>query len=88
MIRREYLGGLGLTEDQTASVMDILGNQIRFIKLLEREKVSNISAALRVTDIAEVDFDDEELLREKIRIEFSDLIPKQNKNVQIWASKK
>ena len=88
MITREYLKGLGLTEDQISAISSMMEKQIRFIKLLELERVNRISAVLRITDITELDFRNEDLLREKIRLEFSDMIPRKTNNVQIWGIRK
>ena len=85
MVDRKYLEELGLDEDQIARLMDRLNKESRFRQLLGQAGVTNVELISIATDIREVDFSNERLLKEKILIEFGDMIPKAKKNVQIWA---
>lgn len=90
MINREYLERLELTEDQITLLMDAMKKESRYRQILSQEKVSPsiIEAIMKTVDLEKVDFSNEDLIREKIRIEWADMIPKKSQNVQIWANKK
>ena len=90
MINREYLERLELTEDQITLLMDAMKKESRYRQILSQEKVSPsiIEAIMKTVDLEKVDFSNEDLIREKIRIEWADMIPKKSDNVQIWANKK
>lgn len=90
MISREYLERLELTEDQITLLMDAMSKESRYRQILSQEGVtpSIIEPIMRTVDLEKVDFSNEDLLREKIRIEWADMIPKKSGNVQIWANKK
>lgn len=90
MISREYLERLELTEDQITLLMDAMSKESRYRQILSQERVtpSIIEPIMRTVDLEKVDFSNEDLLREKIRIEWADMIPKKSENVQIWANKK
>lgn len=90
MISREYLERLELTEDQITLLMDAMSKESRYRQILSQERVSPsvIEPIMRTVDLEKVDFSNEDLLREKIRIEWADMMPKKSENVQIWANKK
>lgn len=90
MINREYLERLELTEDQITLLMDAMKKESRYRQILSQERVSPsvIEPIMKTVDLEKVDFSNEDLLREKIRIEWADMIPKKSDNVQIWANKK
>ena len=91
MISREYMERLGLTEDQITLLMDAQNKENKYRRLLESEHVLHIEAIMRVTDLEKMDLSNEDLIREKIRIEYEDMIPRQYKkgsDVQIWAKGK
>lgn len=93
MIKREYMERLGLTEDQITLLMEAQDKESRYRRLLESEHVLHIEAIVRLTDMESLDLSNEELVREKIRVEYDDMIPRQYKktegsNVQIWAQRK
>lgn len=91
MISREYMESLGLNEDQITLLMDAQEKESRFRRLLESEHCTHIEAIVRLTDMDSLDLSNEDLIREKIRIEYDDMIPRQYKkgsDVQIWGSKK
>ena len=93
MISREYMERLGLTEDQITLLMDAQNKESKYRRLLESEHCTHIEAIVRLTDMESLDLSNEELVREKIRVEYDDMIPRQYKktegsNVQIWAQRK
>ena len=91
MISREYMERLGLTEDQITLLMDAQSKENKYRRLLESEHVLHIEAIMRVTDLEKMDLSNEDLIREKIRIEYEDMIPRQYRkgsDVQIWAKGK
>ena len=84
---------LGLTEDQITLLMKAQDKESKYRRLLESEHVLHIEAIVRLTDMESLDLSNEELVREKIRVEYDDMIPRQYKktegsNVQIWAQRK
>lgn len=91
MISREYMERVGLNEDQITLLMEAQDKESKYRRLLESEHCSHIEAIVRLTDMDSLDLSDEALIREKIRIEYDDMIPRQYKkgsDVQIWGSKK
>lgn len=88
MISREYMERLGLTEDQITLLSEAMKKESRYRQLLSQERVSPtiIEAIMRTEDLEKVDFSNEDLIREKIRVEWADMIPKQNS--QIWGINK
>ena len=90
MVNREYLERLELTEDQITLLMEALKKESRYRDLLGKERVSSavIESILKVTDLEKVDLSNEDLIREKIRVEWADFIPKKGSDVQIWGSRK
>lgn len=92
MISRGYMERLGLTEDQITLLMDAQEKESRFRRLLESEHCIHTESIVRLTDLESLDLSDEELVREKIRIENADMIPRQYRktgsDVQIWATGK
>lgn len=95
MISREYMERLGLTEDQITLLSEAMKKESRYRQLLTQERVSPtiIEDIMRNEDLEKVDFSNEELVREKIRVEYDDMIPRQYKkvegsNVQIWANRR
>lgn len=93
MISREYMERLGLTEDQITLLMEAQDKESKYRRLLESEHCTHVEAIVRLTDMESLDLSNEELVREKIRVEYDDMIPRQYKktegsNVQIWAQRK
>lgn len=76
---------LGLTEDQITLLSEAMGKESRYRQLLSQEGVtpSVIELIIRIEDMEKLDLSNEDLIREKIRIEWEDMIPKKKKNVQI-----
>ena len=76
MVNREYLERLELTEDQITLLMDTLKKESRYREILAQERVnpSVIESILNVTDLEKVDFSNEGLIRELVRVEWSDFI--------------
>lgn len=87
MVDRKYLERLGLKEGQITLLMEALKKESRYRDLLGKERVSPavVESILKVTDLEKVDLSNEDLIREKIRLEWGEFIPKQSGNVQIWA---
>lgn len=81
MVNREFLEGLGLTEEQVSVICDALDRESRYRRILLDEKVSPgaVELIIRTTDLNEIDLSDEPLLREKVRAEWEQLIPKEKK---------
>jgi hypothetical protein len=82
MINTAFLQRIGLNDDQITILMDALEKESRYRKILGSEHVGHIEAIMRITDMDEIDLSNEELLREKIRIEYDDMIPKYFKECQ------
>ena len=76
MISREYMERLGLTEDQITLLMDAQSKENKYRRLLELEHVQHIEAIMRVTDLEKMDLSNEDLIRELVRVEWSDFIMK------------
>lgn len=77
MISSKYMKRIGLTDDQITLLMDAQEKESRYRKILESEHCTHIEAIVKITDMEKLDLSNEELLREKIRIEWDDFIPKQ-----------
>ena len=80
MIRREYLERLELTEDQITLLMDTLKKESRYREILSQENVSPklIETIMKTVDLEKVDFSNEDLIRELIKVEWSDFIMKKS----------
>lgn len=78
MISREYLERLELTEDQITLLMDAMKKESRYREILSQEKVAPtvIESILKTVDLEKVDFSNEDLIRELVRVEWSDFIMK------------
>ena len=76
MIDNKYLREIGLNEDQITLLRDRLDRESRYRKILGSEHVMHIEEIMKLTDIDSIDFDNDDLLRLKIRTEFEDFIPK------------
>ena len=76
MIDNDFLCEIGLNEDQIVLLRERLDKESRFRRLLGSEHVTHIEDVMRIADIDDIDFKDEELLRLKIRTEYEPLIPK------------
>ena len=78
MISREYLERLELTEDQITLLMDAMKKESRYREILSQEKVAPtvIESIMKTVDLEQVDFSNEDLIRELVRVEWSDFIMK------------
>lgn len=78
MVSREYMERLGLTEDQIILLSKAMKKESRYRQLLSQEGIrpSVIEPIIRAEDMEKLDLSNEDLIREKIRIEWGDLIPK------------
>lgn len=85
MISADYMERLGLTEDQISLLSEAMKKESRYRQLLSQEGVtpSVIELIVRNEDMEKLDLSNEDLVREKIRIEWEGMIPKKKKNVQI-----
>ena len=72
---RDYLEGIGLTADQIALITAELEKESEYRRILGLEHVSHVEAIMRITDMKKIDLSNEDLLREKIRVEYDDMIP-------------
>ena len=77
MISKGYMEKIGLTEDQISLLMDIQEKESKYRRILESEHCIRTEGIIRLTDMESLDLSDEDLIREKIRIEYEDMIPKQ-----------
>lgn len=77
MVDRKFLEGLRLTEEQVSVICDALDRESRYRRILLDENVNpgTVELILRATDLNEVDFSNESLLREKVRVEWEQFIP-------------
>lgn len=78
MISREYLERLELAEDQITLLMDAMKKESRYREILSQEKVAPtvIESIMKTVDLEKVDFSNEDLIRELVRVEWSDFIMK------------
>jgi hypothetical protein len=72
---RDYLEGIGLTGDQIALITTELEKESEYRRILGSEHVGHIESIMRITDMKKIDLSNEDLLREKIRVEYDDMIP-------------
>ena len=75
MVDKKFLQHIGLTGDQVTLLSDALRKESRYRELLLQEGVyyKVVEKVVRATKLEEVDFSNEDLLREKIRAEWSPL---------------
>ena len=75
MIDKKFLQHIGLDENQITLLTDALRKESRYREILLQEGVSPscVEAVVRVTKLEEVDLSNEDLLREKVRAEWSPL---------------
>ena len=78
MIDNEYLKEIGLSEDQITILKDALKRERQYRKLLLQEGISPsiVENVVEATKNGEIDFLNEDLLREKVRAEWGDLVVK------------
>ena len=75
MIDKAFLQRIGLNEDQITILTDALEKESKFRQILGSEHVLHIESIVKMTDMNEIDLSNEALLREKIRVEYDDMIP-------------
>lgn len=75
MVDKKFLQHIGLTEDQVTLLSEALYKESRYRAILLQEGVSPscVEAVVRVTKLEEIDLSNEDLLREKVRAEWSPL---------------
>lgn len=78
MISREYLERLELTDDQITLLMDTLRKESKYREILAQERVTPtvIESIMKTVDLEKVDFSNEDLIRELVKVEWSDFILK------------
>lgn len=78
MVDRKFLEGLGLADEQVSVICDALDRESRYRRILLDENVNpgTVELIIKATNLSEVDFSNEELLREKVQIEWEQFIPK------------
>lgn len=76
MIDNVFLQRIGLIEDQITILMDALDKESRYRRILLQEGISPgaVESVIRVTNLEEVDLENEDLLRLKVRAEWNGLI--------------
>lgn len=79
MIDKELFCQIGLNADQISILEDALNKEKRYRQILLLEGVSPraVESIIRTTKLEEIDLDNEDLLREKVKVEWSDMIVKQ-----------
>ena len=77
MVDRKFLEGLGLTDEQVSVIGDALDRESRYRRILLDENVNpgTVELIIKATALNEVDFSNESLLREKVRVEWEQFIP-------------
>ena len=77
MIDNKFLQRIGLDENQITLLTDALRRESRYREILLQEGVhcSCVEKVVRMTKLEEVDFSNEDLLREKVRAEWQPLRP-------------
>ena len=88
MISVDYMKKMGLTEDQISKLQEALKRESVYRDMLFRERVSPsvIEMIMKLVDPDKIDLSNKDLLREKIKAEWSDLMP--DNHAQIWARRK
>ena len=78
MISREYMERLELTDDQITLLMDTLRKESKYREILAQERVTPtvIESIMKTVDLEKVDFSNEDLIRELVKVEWSDFILK------------
>ena len=81
MIDNEYLREIGLNEDQVILLRERLDKESRYRQILLQEGVipKYVEMIIRATKPEAVDLSNEDLLREKVRIEWDGMIAKYQK---------
>lgn len=82
MIDNNFLQRIGLNEDQITILRDRLDKESKYRKILGSEHVTHIEEIMKLEDIESIDLENEALLREKIRVEYDDMIPAYFKKCQ------
>ena len=75
MIDKKFLQHIGLTEDQVTLLSEALYKESRYREILLQEGVyyKAVEKVVRATKLEEIDLSNEDLLREKVRAEWSPL---------------
>lgn len=78
MIDTVFLQRIGLNEDQIRLLKDGIDRESRYRQILLQEGVNPgaVESVIRATKLEEVDLSNEDLLREKVRVEWDGLIMK------------
>lgn len=75
MIDKKFLQHIGLSEDQIILLTDALRRESRYREILLQEGVyyKVVEKVVRATKLEDIDLSNEDLLREKVRAEWSPL---------------
>ena len=78
MIDTAFLQRIGLNEDQIRLLKDGIDRESRYRQILLQEGVNPgvVESVIRATKLEEVDLSNEDLLREKVRVEWDGFIMK------------
>lgn len=78
MIDDKFLQEIGLTGDQITLLRERLDKVSRYRQILLQEGVNPkyVESVIRSTKAEDIDLDHEDLLREKVRIEWEGFLPK------------
>lgn len=68
---------IGLTEDQITLLTEALDKESRLRRIMESEHFRHIEAIVKRIDIETLDLSNEDLIREKLRIEWDGFIPRE-----------
>ena len=76
MIDNNFLQRIGLTAEQITILRDAMNKESRYRRILFQEKISPgvIEPIIKATKLEEIDFSNENLLREKVRTEWKDMM--------------
>lgn len=68
---------IGLTEDQITLLTEALDKESRLRRIMESEHFRHIETIVKRIDIETLDLSNEDLIREKLRIEWDGFIPRE-----------
>ena len=77
---------LGLNENQIILLTEALNKEAKLRRLMEMEHITHAESVLKVLDVEELDLSNEDLIREKLKAEFGEFIPKQYRSLTSGVS--
>lgn len=72
---------MGLTEDQIKLLTDALEKESRLRRIMESENIRHIEPIMKLMDTETLDLSSEDLIREKLRIEYEAFIPREYRSL-------